>query len=46
MIFTQEMQIVKNYLLLIQQGIKTIEEVPDIYNLKEVVQQCLSKLKI
>ncbi len=43
MIFTQESQIVKNYLLLIQEGIKTADDVPNIYNLKEVVQQCLSK---
>lgn len=39
--FTTESQIVKNYLLLIHQGIKTIDDVPDLYNLREVVQQCL-----
>ncbi len=39
--FTADSQIVKNYLLLIKQGIKTIDDVPDLYNLKEVVQQCL-----
>ncbi len=41
--FTAESQIVKNYLLLIQQGIKTIEDVPNIFNLKVVVQQCLEQ---
>ncbi len=41
MIFTPESQIVKNYILLINQGLKTLEDVPKLYNLKEVVQQCL-----
>lgn len=39
--FTAESQIVKNYLLLIKQGIKTVDDVPDLFNLKEVVQLCL-----
>jgi len=39
--FTKESQIVKNYILLIKQGLKTINDVPNLYNLKEVVQRCL-----
>ena len=41
--FTAESQIVQNYLLLIRQNLKTIEDVPNIFNLKTVVQQCLEK---
>jgi len=41
--FTAESQLVKNYVLLIQQGLKTYEDVPNLYNLKEVVQQCLEQ---
>lgn len=43
MIFTQESQTVKNYLLLIEKGERTIDDVPPIYNLKEVVNQCLEQ---
>lgn len=40
--FTIESQLVKNYVLLINNKIMTIEQVPNIYNLKEVVQQALT----
>ena len=42
MIFTPEMQIVKNYVLLIQNGLKSMDDVPNLYNLREVVQGVLS----
>lgn len=42
MLFTVESQLVKNYVLLINNKIMTIEQVPDIYNLKEIVQQVLT----
>jgi len=42
MVFTPEMQIVKNYVLLIQNGLKTMVDVPNLYNLQEVVQGVLS----
>jgi len=42
--FKAESQIVKNYILLIKQGLKTIDDVPNLYNLKEVVRQCLEAL--
>lgn len=41
--FTTESQTVKNYVLLIKEGKRTIEDVPPIYNLKEVVIQCLEQ---
>lgn len=41
--FTADSQIVKSYILLINQGLKTIDEVPDLFNLREVVQQCLAQ---
>ena len=42
MIFTPEMQIVKNYVLLIQNGLKSMDDVPNLYNLREVVQGVLN----
>jgi len=42
MVFTAEMQIVKNYVLLIQNGIKTMADVPNLYNLREVVQSVIT----
>ena len=42
MIFTHEMQIVKNYVLLIQNGLKSMDDVPNLYNLREVVQSVLN----
>lgn len=41
--FTKESSIVKSYVLLIQKDMKTIEDVPNLFNLKEVVQQCLEQ---
>ena len=43
MIFTAESQLVKNYVLLINQGLKTIDDIPNLYNLKESVQSCLNQ---
>ena len=40
--FTKDSQLVKNYILLINEGLKTLHDVPKLYNLKEVVQQCLN----
>lgn len=37
MFFTKESQIVQSYVLLIQKEIKTLDDVPELYNLKEVV---------
>ena len=42
MVFTAEMQIVKNYVLLIQNGLKTMDDVPNLYNLREVVQSVIT----
>ena len=38
MTFALDSQIVKNYILLINSGLKTINDIPDIYNLREVIQ--------
>lgn len=40
--FTAESQTVKNYVLLINQGVKSIDEVPNIFNLKEVVESVIN----
>lgn len=40
--FTANSQIVKDYVLLIQKGIKTIDDVPDFQNLREVVSNVLA----
>jgi hypothetical protein len=42
MIFTIESQTVKNFVLLITKGLKTIDDVPDLFNLREVVQSVLN----
>lgn len=42
MTFTIESQTVKNYVLLINQGIMNIEEVPNLFNLREVVESVIS----
>ncbi|WP_255374521.1 hypothetical protein [Tissierella sp. P1] len=39
--FTKESSIVKSYVLLIQKEIKTIDDIPNLFNLREVVEQCL-----
>ncbi|GEM_PF-2566649 len=44
--FTKESQIVKNYVLLIEQGIKGIEDVPNLFNLKEVVESVIDTKNI
>ena len=41
--FTKESSIVKSYVLLIQKEIKTIGDVPNLFNLREVVGQCLEQ---
>jgi len=42
MTFTIESQTVKNYVLLINQGIMNIEEVPNLFNLREVVESVIN----
>lgn len=42
MIFTKESQIVKNYILLIEQKEKTLDDVPNLFNLKEVVESVIN----
>lgn len=41
MIFTKESRLVQDYILLINKKIRTLEEVPNLFNLKEVVAECL-----
>lgn len=41
MVFTKESRIVQDYVLLINKGFKTYEDVPNLFNLREVVEQCL-----
>lgn len=43
MVFTKDSRIVQDYVLLINKGFKTMDEVPNLFNLKEVVQQCLEQ---
>lgn len=43
MIFTCDSQIVKSYVLLINKELRTFDDVPDLFNLREVVQQCLEQ---
>ena len=40
--FTKDSGIVKSYVLLIQHGSRTIEDVPDYSNLREVVSSVLA----
>lgn len=42
MVFTKESRIVQDYVLLINKGLKTFADVPDFFNLREVVEQCLN----
>lgn len=39
--FTESSKLVQDYALLIKNGLKTIEEVPDFSNLREVVSRVL-----
>lgn len=41
--FTENHSLVKNYVLLIKQGLKTFEEVPNYSNLREVVSNVLAQ---
>lgn len=41
--FTEESKLVKDYVLLIENNLKTIDDVPNFQNLKEVVQNVLDK---
>lgn len=43
MVFTKESRIVQDYILLIKKGIKKLEDIPNLFNLKEVIQQCLEE---
>lgn len=41
--FTEENKLVKDYVLLIENNLKTIDDVPNFQNLKEVVKNVLDK---
>ena len=41
--FTEDSKLVKDYVLLIENNLKTIDDVPNFQNLKEVVQNVLDK---
>ena len=41
--FTKDSAIVKSYILLIEKGLRTLENVPDLYKLREAVERCLSE---
>ena len=41
--FTCDNQIVKSYVLLINKDLREFDDVPDLFNLREVVQQCLEQ---
>lgn len=42
MTFTIESQTVNNYVLLIEQKVMTIDEIPKLFNLKEVVESVIN----
>lgn len=44
--FNEDSQIVKNQIILIDNNLKTFDEVQDIFNLREVVKSVLDKRKI
>lgn len=41
--FTEDSKLVKDYVLLIENNLKTINDVPNFQNLREVVQNVLDK---
>lgn len=41
--FTKDNKVVQSYVLLIQEGEKTLEEVPDYQNLRKVVSDVLAQ---
>lgn len=44
MVFTEDSHFVKDYIMLISEGLRTLDDVPDnLFNLKEVVKKCLEK---
>lgn len=43
MTFTKESRIVQDYVLLINKDLKTLADIPNLFNLKEVVEQCLDE---
>ena len=43
MVFAEDSQIVKNYLLLIHEGLRERGDVPNLFNLQEVVYKCLDE---
>lgn len=43
MVFTKDSRIVQDYLLLINKGFKNREDVPNLFNLKAVVELCLAE---
>lgn len=46
MVFTKDSRIVQDYVLLINRGLKTFDEVPNLFNLREVVEQCLKEQEV
>lgn len=43
MVFTKDSQMVKSYVMLIRTGNKTMADVPDLYNLREVVEAAVAE---
>lgn len=41
--FTKESQTVKNFIFLIRDGKRTIDDVPELFNLKQVVLQVMEE---
>lgn len=41
--FTKESMIVQDYVLLINKGLKSFDDVPNLFNLREIVEQCLAE---
>lgn len=44
--FTKESRIVKDYLLLIRKGYKVLKDVPNLFNLIEVIELCLAEQEV
>lgn len=42
MTFTNESQIVRNYILLVEQNVMAVDDVPNLFNLKEVVENVIN----
>lgn len=44
--FTKESRIVQDYVLLINKDFKVLDDVPNLFNLREVVEQCLAEQEV